>query len=135
MKFTVNYLIRFQHCDPAGIVFYPRYYEMFHQVIEDWFAGALKVSHPELIKNNIGIPLVHASCDFSGSSQIGDTVTFNLILKKIGRSSFTVEISGKVENVKILVAELVIIFVSIESEMKSIAIPEDIREQMLNYME
>jgi 4-hydroxybenzoyl-CoA thioesterase len=134
LKFTVNYLVRFQHCDPAGIVFYPRYYEMFHQVIEDWFANGLKKSHPELIRNKIGIPLVHANCDFLGSAHIGDIVTFSLVLKKIGRSSFTAEISGEVENIKILVAELVIAFVSLESEMKSIPIPEDLRELMSNYM-
>ncbi len=119
MKFSVNYPIRFQHCDPAGIVFYPRYYEMFHQVIEDWFADALNKSHPELIKNKIGIPLVHAKCDFLNPSHIGDIVTFNLTLKKIGRSSFTVEITGKLENTTQLVAELVLAFVSIETVLTS----------------
>ena len=64
-----------------------------------------------------------------------DIVTFNLILKKIGRSSFTVEISGERDKTTLLVAELVIAFVSIETEMKSLAIPENIRELMLNYLE
>jgi len=102
VKFSVDYLVRFQHCDPAGIVFYPRYYEMFHQVIEDWFANALNKSHPELINNDIGIPLVHAKCDFLSSSHIGDIVTFNLILKEIGRSSFTIQISGKVGKTELI---------------------------------
>ena len=108
---------------------------MFHQVVEDWFASALNSSHPELFKNKIGIPLVHAKCDFLNASHIGDIVTFNLILKKIGRSSFTVEISGERDNTKILVAELVIAFVAIETEIKSLPIPENIRELMLEYLE
>ena len=29
--------IRFRHCDPAGIVFYPRFIEMAHSVVEDFF--------------------------------------------------------------------------------------------------
>lgn len=135
MKFSVDYLVRFQHCDPAGIVFYPRYYEMFHQVIEDWFANALNKSHPELINNDIGIPLVHAKCDFLSSSHIGDIVTFNLILKEIGRSSFTLQISGKVGETDLLEAELILAFVSIEAEMKSIPIPENIRLPMMDYLE
>ena len=34
-------LIRFQHCDPAGIVFYPRFFEFTNQVVEDWFEEEL----------------------------------------------------------------------------------------------
>ena len=30
--------IRFRHCDAAGIVFYPRYFEMMNDLVEDWFA-------------------------------------------------------------------------------------------------
>ena len=29
-------LVRFAHCDPAGIVFYARYFEMINGVVEDW---------------------------------------------------------------------------------------------------
>ena len=37
MAFTVTQRVRFQHCDPAGIVFYPRYFEMLNATIEEWF--------------------------------------------------------------------------------------------------
>lgn len=37
-------LIRFAHCDPAGIVFFPRYLEMFNNLIEDWCRDELGVS-------------------------------------------------------------------------------------------
>ena len=36
-EFKSQKLIRFQHCDPAGIVFYPQYFVLFHELIEDWF--------------------------------------------------------------------------------------------------
>ena len=29
-------LIRFSHCDPAGIVFFPQYLVMFNGLVEDW---------------------------------------------------------------------------------------------------
>ena len=29
--------VRFRHCDPAGIVFYPRYFEMINDFVEEWF--------------------------------------------------------------------------------------------------
>ena len=37
-------LVRFADCDPAGIVFYPRYMEMFNALVEDWFREGLKLS-------------------------------------------------------------------------------------------
>ena len=29
--------IRFSHCDPAGIVFFPQYLVMTNALVEDWF--------------------------------------------------------------------------------------------------
>ena len=39
--FEGNKLIRFHHCDPAGIVFYPEYFVLFNELIEDWFNEGL----------------------------------------------------------------------------------------------
>ena len=33
MAFIAQRKVRFQHCDPAGIVFYPRYFEMLNSVV------------------------------------------------------------------------------------------------------
>ena len=38
--------VRFSHCDPASIVYFPRYFDMINGVVEDWFAGALGLAHP-----------------------------------------------------------------------------------------
>ena len=40
--------VRFQHCDPAGIVFYPRYLEMINQTVEEWFA-AMGRAFPDMV--------------------------------------------------------------------------------------
>ena len=34
--FTRTVRIRFSHCDPAGIVYFPHYFDMFNGLIEDW---------------------------------------------------------------------------------------------------
>ena len=33
--FECDKLIRFHHCDPAGIVFYPQYFVLFNELVED----------------------------------------------------------------------------------------------------
>lgn len=35
--FETDKLIRFHHCDSAGIVFYPQYFVLFTELVEDCF--------------------------------------------------------------------------------------------------
>jgi len=50
-SFESQKLVRFQHCDPAGIVFYPQYFVLFHELIEDWFNDGLRVNYADFIGN------------------------------------------------------------------------------------
>ena len=34
-SFESDKLIRFHHCDPAGIIFYPQYFILFNELVED----------------------------------------------------------------------------------------------------
>ncbi|MDB5967509.1 MAG: thioesterase superfamily, partial [Polaromonas sp.] len=36
MIFSSKKLIRFHHCDPAGIVFYPQFFYLLHEMQEDF---------------------------------------------------------------------------------------------------
>jgi 4-hydroxybenzoyl-CoA thioesterase len=57
--FESQKLVRFQHCDPAGIVFYSQYFVPFHELIEDWFSDALHVNCAGFIAvRKLGIPTV-----------------------------------------------------------------------------
>ena len=47
--FQREQVVRFGHCDPAGIVFFPRYFEMLNELVEDWFAQALGLPFAVLI--------------------------------------------------------------------------------------
>ena len=39
--FTYEEKVLFRHCDPAGIVFFPRYFEMINDCVEYFFADTL----------------------------------------------------------------------------------------------
>ena len=41
--FEVPVLIRFAHCDPAGIVFHPQYFTIFNGVVEDFFREVVHI--------------------------------------------------------------------------------------------
>lgn len=88
--FARSMQVRFRDCDPAGIVFYPRYFEMFNNLVEDWCAEALGASFRELIQvRGLGLPAVSISTDFVATSTLGDTLRAELSVLKLGRSSIT----------------------------------------------
>ena len=47
--FTRTVPIRFSHCDPAGIVYFPHYFDMFNGLVEDWYTEQLGVNYANLI--------------------------------------------------------------------------------------
>ncbi len=54
-------------------MFYPRYFEMINQVVEDWFAGPLGQDFRSLHEGlNIGVPTVSIECEFTHPSRLGD---------------------------------------------------------------
>jgi 4-hydroxybenzoyl-CoA thioesterase len=87
--------IRFAHCDPAGIVFYPRYFEILNGVVEDWFAEELGFSFQEILKSGLGIPTVHLNVDFIAPSRLGDELWVTLAVTGLGSSSVTIEVVFK----------------------------------------
>jgi 4-hydroxybenzoyl-CoA thioesterase len=94
--FTREKLIRFHHCDPAGIVFYPQYFVLMHEVVEDWFTHGLDCNYAEFIGvSRRGIPMARMECDFLAPSRIGERVDFRLVVKRIGTSSLTIGMDGQ----------------------------------------
>ncbi|MCP4045673.1 MAG: acyl-CoA thioesterase [Gammaproteobacteria bacterium] len=88
MIFTLPITIRFQHCDMAGIVFYPRYFEMFNLVVEEWFEQVVGVGYYRLhADERIGIPMVRMVSEFNAMSRLEDVLDFTLTIKRLGDTS------------------------------------------------
>ena len=77
--FEDDKLIRFHHCDPAGIIFYPQYFVLFNELIEDWFTRGLGISFVDQVtKERVSTPIGRVECDFVSASKIGDVPRFRL---------------------------------------------------------
>ena len=86
--FTTTRRVRFADCDAAGIVFYPRYFEMLNGVVEDWFAGPLGVSFRELhMERGVSVPTAAAEARFIAPSRLEDDLTFSLTVTRLGGAS------------------------------------------------
>lgn len=85
--------VRFADCDPAGIVFYPRYFEMFNGLVEDWFRSELHASFTEIVtKRGWGLPTVHLEANFVAPSRFDETLFATLTVNSLGRSSVGLDI-------------------------------------------
>ena len=92
--------VRFAHCDPAGIIFYPRYFEILNGVIEDWFDGELGYSFNQLLTNlGVGTPMVDVQSEFSKPFRLDDMLDIELILGALGTASATVNVTTKIEGI------------------------------------
>lgn len=85
--------VRFGHCDPAGIVFYPRYFEMLNELVEDWFALGLGIPFEQLIaQRRIGMPTAQLDTRFLRVSRQGDLLRQRIRIARLGRSSLALAI-------------------------------------------
>ena len=87
-SFVTPLTVRFQHCDPAGIVFFPRYYEMLNLAVERFFEERLGASFAALhLRHRLGVPTVRIETEFRAVSRLEDRLTFALAVERVGRSS------------------------------------------------
>ena len=78
-RFVTRVPIRFAHCDPAGIIFFPQYLVLFNALVEDWFNQALQQPYAHMVQTErIGLPIVHLECDFRAITRMGENVDFGL---------------------------------------------------------
>ncbi|PRC91754.1 acyl-CoA thioesterase [Solimicrobium silvestre] len=135
MKFTLPIQIRFAHCDPAGIVFYPRYFEFFNTVIEDWCEHGLGSSFREMhMQLGYGLPTAHVECSFLKPSELGEILQAQLSLTKVGNTSLHVEIAllGP-DAVQRVLAKMVLVLMDMKTR-KAISLPVSLRQKMMPYL-
>jgi 4-hydroxybenzoyl-CoA thioesterase len=79
-------------CDPAGIVYYPRYFAWFDNCTAALFEAAGLPKHQMLKAYGIvGIPMVDTRARFLAPSRFGDDVTVESCISEWRRSSFDVQ--------------------------------------------
>ena len=83
--------IEWGDCDPANIVFYPRYFAWFDASTAHHFAAA-GLPKPELVVRYgvVGFPMVDTRARFLVPSSYGDEVVIETAITEFGRSSFQV---------------------------------------------
>ena len=134
IAFEDDKLIRFHHCDPAGIIFYPQYFILFNELIEDWFTHGLGISFVDQVtKERVSTPIGRVECDFVAASKIGDVLSFRLAVGRIGTSSIRLNIEVRHDEEVRVRAMLTVVRASLET-LRSVPISQDLRRRMERYL-
>lgn len=133
MTYTRLYQIEFNHCDPAGIVFYPRYFEMTNSVVENFFADVVGQSFAKLhLNTGNGVPTVALDAHFIAPSRLGDKVMFSVDVVKVGHASLGLRIEGRMGDETRLRVNVTLVWTE---GLKSAPWPADIKARLLGELE
>jgi 4-hydroxybenzoyl-CoA thioesterase len=80
-------------CDPAGIIFYPRFFDVFDAATAELMKAATGLARFELIAREavVGWPMVDTRAVFHAPVRFDDHVRIETRVTRLGRSSFDVE--------------------------------------------
>ena len=126
--------IEFNHCDPAGIVFYPRYFEMVNSVIENFFADVVGRSFAAMHNDGgrNGVPTVAIEAVFQRPSRLGEKVRFTLKVERVGGSSVKLWVEGQGPDGLRLRVGMVLAWID---GMKAAPWPAEMRAALVSYKE
>lgn len=84
--------IEWGDCDPAGIVFYPRFFAIFDACTDRLLSGGLGMAkiHWAAKFGILGIPMVKTGGEFHAPCRFGDEVVVESRIGGVSRSSFQV---------------------------------------------
>ena len=127
--------IRFKDCDPARIVFYPRYFEMMNDLVETFFDEAIGWSFGAMhVEDGLGVPLGQIEARFTAPSRLGDVLDWRLSLSRLGGATADLVMVAEGAGVQRLRATGTLVCVDINA-MKSHRWPDRIRARLTDYLE
>jgi 4-hydroxybenzoyl-CoA thioesterase len=133
MPFTTAKQIRFHHCDPAGIVFYPQYLYLLSEAMEDFMAAAGKPQHEQINVLRRGWPIIRLEVDFVKMSRYGDVVEIDVVVARIGGASLGLDYVIRGADGARLKASTTVVHVDLETD-RAMAIPDDVRAAFLPHV-
>lgn len=131
--FTTKKQIRFQHCDPAGIVFYPQYFYLLSEAMEDFMAAAGKPQAEQINVKRRGWPIVKMTVDFVGMSRYGDEVSIDVAVRRIGGASLGLDYRIHGDERDRLRASTTVVHVDLAND-RPLPIPPDVRAAFEPFM-
>jgi 4-hydroxybenzoyl-CoA thioesterase len=125
--FRLERPIRFSHCDPAGVLYFPHVFDFVNAAMEDWFAQRLGLPfHVLHLEQRRGNPVVRSRCEFVTPCRFGETLALDLEPVAVGRSSIETRLTGTVGGAPRFRVRHKTAMISMET-MRAVELPEGLR--------
>ena len=131
--FSVASTVKLHHTDAAGVLFFVNYFKIAHDAYEE-FLEAIDLDIGYLIDESPFLLLIaHAEADYKKPQRVGDRITVEIKVERIGNSSFTLDYrildsSGEEATlVKTVHAAMD------QKTQKVVRLPEDLKEKLRKY--
>ncbi|MFM1822254.1 MAG: hypothetical protein RI967_520 [Planctomycetota bacterium] len=87
--FTEHLVVRLPHTDAAGVLFFPKIFELEEELFERWLElGGFSLR--EMLERKLApTPIVHCEADFRAPVRAGDRLLVRLAGVDVGRSGYT----------------------------------------------
>ena len=111
--FQSEIVVRLQHTDAAGVMFFVRIFELAHVVYEELLESIGEPIPKDMSAARYIIPIVHAEADYRTSLRLGDRVSVEAIVSRLRGRSFTIDytltradgtLAGTVQTVHVVVS-------------------------------
>ncbi len=134
--YTHDIEVGFGDTDSAGIVFYPRYFEMVNRLVEAWFAQGLAYPYRTMhLENHHGVPAVSLEAAFPAPSRIGDVLCFTLAVSRLSRKSATLHIEARCGEELRMTCRKVIVHSAVRPFLAAAPWPDAVYARMVAYLE
>lgn len=133
--FTIRRQVEFNHCDPAGIVFYPRYFEMISALIERFFADEIGAGWARMsqLPGTMGTPLGDIHVSFRAPSRLEDWLDLSLVITRLGNASATFELACRCGDELRFTGQATVVYASVD-EGRTAPWPDEMRAGMSRFL-
>ena len=131
--FTSKRKINFYDCDPAGILFYAKIYELCHSVYEEMIKN-FGLNENYWTNEDYVVPIIHSEATYHKPLVYNSFVEIELSVSSISTSAFKLAYSCKNDNGELCV-EVKTIHVFVDKKTwKKKQIKEEVREGLEKYL-
>lgn len=121
--------------DSAQIVYTARFVEYALDAIEGWFRDVVRLDWFLMnTKLDMGTPFVKIEMEFKSPLTPHDELEVRVLVRRMGRSSFTFDVTGTRNDNDTTFESTMVCSLVRKSTMQSIAIPDDLRRSVEDYI-
>jgi len=122
--------VQFYHTDPAGYVFFARFFEMFQAGIEGWFDHSLERPYAQILhERREGLPTARTECDFLVPTKFGEVLDLAVVPERVGKTSITIRFEGRVGDELRLRARSVLVLIDLNNG-RPVALDNDLKQRI-----